>query len=58
MTIRRENADDYDRIWDIFSAVVKTGDTYIFGPDTPKEALGIYWLGDRIDTFVAITMQR
>jgi GNAT superfamily N-acetyltransferase len=55
MQIRRANkATGYEKIWDIFSNVVKTGDTYVFDPNTPKEALDKYWFADYIDTFVAV----
>ena len=55
MQIRRANkATDYEKIWEIFSNVVKTGDTYAFDPNTPKEALDKIWFADYIDTFVAI----
>ena len=55
MTIRKADKEkDYDDIWEIFSWVVKTGDTYVFDPDTPKEALHKIWLADNMDTFVAV----
>jgi len=34
--------------------VIKTGDTYVFDPDTPKETLHKIWLADNMDTFVAV----
>jgi ribosomal protein S18 acetylase RimI-like enzyme len=55
MTIRpADKQKDYDAIWKIFSSVIKTGDTYVFDPDTPKEALGKYWFADSMDTFVVV----
>jgi hypothetical protein len=37
MKIRKaDKAKDYEKIWDIFSNVIKTGDTYVFDPNTPK----------------------
>ena len=48
---------DYDKTWDIFHAVIQTGDTYTFGESTPKEALRQYWFADNMDTFVAVDDQ-
>ena len=45
---------DYDKVWDIFSNVIRTGDTYVFDPDTPKESLSRNWFADYMDTFVAV----
>jgi GNAT superfamily N-acetyltransferase len=54
MNIRKaDKAKDYEKIWDIFSNVIKTGDTYVFDPNTPKEALHNLWFADYMDTFVA-----
>ncbi len=56
MTIRKANEQkDYDQIWDIFSTVIATGDTYVFDPKTPKDVLLKYWFGDYMDTFVAVS---
>lgn len=54
MIIKQANETDYKGIWKIFSAVVKTGDTYVFNPDTPESSLKTYWLADTMDTFVAV----
>ncbi len=55
MKIRKaDQAQDYEKIWDIFSRVIQTGDTYVFDPDTPKEALRTHWFADYMDTFVAV----
>jgi GNAT superfamily N-acetyltransferase len=55
MIIRRADEEqDYDKVWEIFSNVIKTGDTYVFDPDTPKESLHKYWFADSMDTFVAV----
>jgi len=45
---------DYNEIWDIFSKVITTGDTYVFDPGTPKESLTKLWFADSMDTFVAV----
>jgi GNAT superfamily N-acetyltransferase len=54
MTIRKAQQEDYEAIWEVFSAVIKTGDTYVFDPATPYLGLQKYWLAEGIDTFVAI----
>lgn len=55
MTVRKaDRIKDYDQIWEIFSSIVETGDTYVFEPNTPKEALQAHWFGEHMDTFVAV----
>ncbi|HEX6892913.1 MAG TPA: GNAT family N-acetyltransferase [Chryseolinea sp.] len=55
MKVRKADpSKDYDEIWDIFSKVIRTGDTYVFDPATPKEALNRLWFADSMDTFVAV----
>ncbi len=55
MKIRKaDETTDYDKIWDIFSKVIKTGDTYVFNPNTPKESLHKHWFADYMDTFVVV----
>ena len=49
-----DKAADYEKIWEIFSRVILTGDTYVFDPQTPKESLHKLWLADNMDTFVAV----
>jgi GNAT superfamily N-acetyltransferase len=55
MTIRKADEEkDYEGIWNIFSKVISTGDTYVFDPNTPKEALHRYWFAEYMDTFVVV----
>ena len=55
MTIRKaDKKKDYEKIWDIFSSVIQTGDTYVFDPNTQKETLHKNWFADYMDTFVAV----
>ena len=55
MNIRKaEEQKDYDKVWDIFTNVISTGDTYVFEPNTPKETLHKNWFADNMDTFVAV----
>ncbi|WP_456461330.1 N-acetyltransferase family protein [Reichenbachiella sp.] len=52
MNIRKANLRDYDAVWNIFSAVIRTGDTYVFDPETPVEDLQKHWFANYMDTFV------
>jgi L-amino acid N-acyltransferase YncA len=54
MNIRKATDEDYENVWDIFSNVIKTGDTYVFNPDTLKADLQKHWFADYMDTFVAV----
>ena len=53
MNIRKALDGDLDQIWEIFSNVIKTGDTYVFDPNTPKKELKKYWCADDMETYVA-----
>lgn len=55
MNIRRaDEHKDYDKVWEIFSDVISTGDTYVFDPQTSKDTLHKNWFADYMDTFVAV----
>ncbi len=53
MEIRKANDSDYDQVWNIFSRVIETGDTYVFDPKTSKSDLRRHWFADYMQTFVA-----
>jgi GNAT superfamily N-acetyltransferase len=54
MQIRKAFLDqDYDAVWEIFSRVIQSGDTYVFDPNTPKSELPKLWFAETMDTFVA-----
>jgi L-amino acid N-acyltransferase YncA len=53
VTIRPAVAADSESLWSIFRAVVATGTTYTFAPDTPREEGVGYWFGPGITSFVA-----
>jgi ribosomal protein S18 acetylase RimI-like enzyme len=44
---------DKEEVWAIIKAVISTGDTYTFEPNTPKETLLNYWFGSDKHTYVA-----
>ena len=52
MTIRPATPADGDDIWRIFHAVVATGDTYTFPPDTPRNEALAYFMGPGIRSWV------
>ena len=52
MIVRKAKKEDIDAIWEIFREVIKTGDTYVFPPDTQQGELKKYWTADYIDTYV------
>lgn len=49
MNIRPATVADADAIWDIFHAVVASGDAYVFESDMTREAALAYWY--RADTY-------
>ena len=52
MKLRKATKKDYEGIWNIFSTVISTGDTYVFDPKTDKETLQQHWFAPYMDTFV------
>ncbi|WP_282144499.1 GNAT family N-acetyltransferase [Cellulophaga baltica] len=52
MNIRKAIESDFDQVWLIFSEVIKTGDTYVFNPNTQKKDLKKHWFADYMETFV------
>jgi L-amino acid N-acyltransferase YncA len=53
MDIRRATEADFESMWPIFRAVVATGTTYVFDPETPREDAFAYWLGPGVRSWVA-----
>lgn len=52
MNIRKAVAADYNPIWHIFKAVIKTGDTYVFDRSTSKKDLKKHWFAPAMQTYV------
>ncbi len=52
LNIRKATETDVDKVWEIFSKVIKTGDTYVFNPNTPKADLKKHWFADYMETYV------
>jgi L-amino acid N-acyltransferase YncA len=53
MNIRKAGSKDEEAIWEIFSQVISTGDTYVFDPATPKTDLKKLWMAEYMHTYVA-----
>ena len=47
-----EIKNDFEGIWEIFSKVIQTGDTYVYDPKTPMEKLPDLWFASSMDTFI------
>ena len=52
LNFRKATETDQDKVWEIFSKVIETGDTYVFDPNTPKEDLKKHWFAAHMETFV------
>jgi L-amino acid N-acyltransferase YncA len=53
MIIRPARDDDWEQMWPIFRAVVSTGTTYVFAPDTTNDDARQYWFGPGHTSWVA-----
>lgn len=51
--IRQAKLEDNNLIWSIIKEVILKGDTYTFDPNTSKETMLSYWLGEDKHTYVA-----
>lgn len=54
MEIRKANEADKEEVWKIIQAVISTGDTYTFAPDSPREKMLGFWFGADKETYVAV----
>ena len=55
LSIRLATAQDHDALWAIIQPVIQTGDTYMYAPDTPRDAMLATWLAEAKHTYVAET---
>jgi L-amino acid N-acyltransferase YncA len=53
LLLRRATDADWPAIWAVFRAVVATGDTYTYAPDTPEADARRAWMGPGLATYVA-----
>lgn len=54
LEIRKAIETDKDEVWEIIKAVISTGDTYVFAPDSPKEKMLGFWFAADKETYVAV----
>lgn len=52
--IRAAESSDFAGIWEIFSAVVRDGDTYAYGPETTEEQARAIWMAPGVRTYVCV----
>ena len=53
MRIRKAETSDEEAIWEIISDVIKTGDTYVFSPESTQSEMMSYWLYPQYHAYVA-----
>jgi ribosomal protein S18 acetylase RimI-like enzyme len=54
LEIRKATDEDKPEIWKIIKAVIATGDTYVFAPDSSEEEMLAYWMSPEKWTYVAV----
>lgn len=54
LEIRKATDEDKPGIWRIIKAVIATGDTYTFPPDSPEDEMLAYWFSPDKHTYVAV----
>jgi ribosomal protein S18 acetylase RimI-like enzyme len=54
LEIRKAIEADKPEIWKIIKAVIATGDTYVFAPDSTEEEMISYWCSPEKHTYVAV----
>jgi GNAT superfamily N-acetyltransferase len=53
LEIRKAIDDDRPGIWQIIKAVIATGDTYVFAPDSSEDEMIAFWCSPEKNTYVA-----
>lgn len=53
LVIRPATESDFAAMWPIFRAVIATGTTYVFSPDTIEADARDYWFGKGVSSWVA-----
>ncbi len=54
LEIRKAIESDKSAVWEIIKAIISTGDTYIFAPDSSREKMLAYWFAEDKEKYVAI----
>jgi ribosomal protein S18 acetylase RimI-like enzyme len=52
--IRKYTEADTERVWEIIKAVIASGDSYVFAPDSSRETMLAYWFAEDKSTYVAL----
>ncbi|MFC7513606.1 GNAT family N-acetyltransferase [Herbaspirillum sp. GCM10030257] len=53
MPIRKAVESDFVAMWPIFHAVIVTGTTYVFGPETSRQTAFDYWFANGVTSYLA-----
>ncbi len=53
LEIRKAEEEDRPAVWEIIKAVLATGDTYTYAPDSSREEMLAWWYGPDKHTYVA-----
>lgn len=51
--IRKATSRDHDQIWEIIREVIRSGETFVFAPDTDRSSMLNYWCGNDKFTYSA-----
>ncbi len=54
LEIRKAVEADKPQVWKIIQSVLKTGDSYTFAPDSPREKMLDFWFSADKQTYVAV----
>ena len=54
LSIHAALPQDWDVIWPIFQAVVRTGDTYMYDPNTSPTQAKSLWMDGGVKTYIAV----
>ena len=53
--IRKATEADKPAVWQIIKAVIASGDTYTFAPDTPEDVMIAFWFSPEKHVYVAVS---
>lgn len=54
LEIRKATEEDKPAVWEIIRAVIATGDTYVFAPDSSEKEMLDYWFSVEKHTYVGV----
>lgn len=53
LNFRKATPSDSDELWEIIEPIIREGSTYVFSPESTKEKMLDYWLGEDKRTYVS-----